>query len=491
MPEFSSLLRQRLGAASAPPVHPDADTLTAYAEDLLSAAERSQVIQHLSLCADCRDVAALILPEGVPAQQPEPAVAAATVLAVPRRNWFRMPSFGLAAAVAAVIALVALLVELPKQHFTGSQSASVQQNAPKQQEEAKIVPPAPPAPAEAAPEANSAADHNGYVARSEAPAGTSELSGTRKNSQENKKTAGLIAGNVMPPPRPPAASVAEPVVTAQNAPLQINAAARKDYVNSQVFATQANLISPSPAQLADLPSAPAAARPKFVLGTPVLAGGLQKGAPLDAAGAAPGTTTIYALSPAAHQSFSITGKISQVGRQLHLKRVVPAIPSESVNSYAMFTPELANSQPSEMAARAPEKTDTADLNQSQAFTTRAMSRSALSALDQQSTLLWKVAEGKLLKSADMNHWTSGYTGPDSINFTVVTANGPEIWAGGSNAALVHSHDGGITWERITLGASATSAITSVQVNRNRVQVQSSSGQSWSSHDGGKSWSMDN
>src|SRR5690242_11170178 len=109
MPEFSSLLRQRLGAASVPPVHPDADTLAAYAEDLLSAPERSQVIQHLSLCSDCRDVVALVLPEGVPAQQSQPAVAAATLVpAAPRRNWFRMPSFGLAAAVAAMVALVAL-----------------------------------------------------------------------------------------------------------------------------------------------------------------------------------------------------------------------------------------------------------------------------------------------------------------------------------------------------------------------------------------------
>ncbi len=481
MPELSSLLRQRLGAAPAPRVHPDADTLTAYAEDLLSPAERSQVLQHISLCSDCRAVAALTLPEGFMAEQPRAAAAATVAAGVPRRSWFRLPSFGLAASMAAMIALVALLVELPKQPFVPRQN------------QARIAPPPPPpvpAPVEAAPA--TAAQVPGPATQEQGAAAKPEdfvTANSLRRSRESRPMAGFAAGIVGAPPRPAAS---QPPATVQGQPLHVAGTARQDYVNSQVFVTQANLISPAPARAADLPSAPAAARPTFVLGpSAIYAGGLQKGAPLDAAVVPPGTTTVYPLAPADHQSFSITSKITQVGRQLHLKRVVPAIPSESVSGYAMFTPELANSQPAEMAARAAEKTDTADLSQSQAFTSRAMSRSALSALDQQSTFLWKVVQGKLLKSADLSHWTGGYTGPDSINFTVVTANGPEIWAGGSNAALVHSLDSGLTWERITLGASATSTITSVEVNRNHIQVQSSSAQSWSSHDGGKTWTMDN
>ena len=43
--------------------HPDADVLTAFAEQALAAREREGVLQHLALCADCRDIVALALPE--------------------------------------------------------------------------------------------------------------------------------------------------------------------------------------------------------------------------------------------------------------------------------------------------------------------------------------------------------------------------------------------------------------------------------------------
>src|SRR5260221_2821899 len=50
------------GGAEPEQVHPDADLLTAFAEQALSATERDGVLQHLALCGDCRDVVALALP---------------------------------------------------------------------------------------------------------------------------------------------------------------------------------------------------------------------------------------------------------------------------------------------------------------------------------------------------------------------------------------------------------------------------------------------
>ncbi len=46
--------------------HPEADVLTAFAEQALSAAERESVLQHLTLCGDCRDVIALASPRHGP-----------------------------------------------------------------------------------------------------------------------------------------------------------------------------------------------------------------------------------------------------------------------------------------------------------------------------------------------------------------------------------------------------------------------------------------
>ncbi|MBZ5614939.1 MAG: zf-HC2 domain-containing protein [Acidobacteriia bacterium] len=44
------------------PVHPDADVLTAFAEQALSATERDGVLEHLAHCGDCRELIALALP---------------------------------------------------------------------------------------------------------------------------------------------------------------------------------------------------------------------------------------------------------------------------------------------------------------------------------------------------------------------------------------------------------------------------------------------
>ena len=60
--------------------HPDADQLSAFAEDALPAHEREQTLAHLAGCADCRTIVSLALPpmEDVPQLQP----------AAVRRPWF-------------------------------------------------------------------------------------------------------------------------------------------------------------------------------------------------------------------------------------------------------------------------------------------------------------------------------------------------------------------------------------------------------------------
>ena len=54
---------------------------------------------------------------------------------------------------------------------------------------------------------------------------------------------------------------------------------------------------------------------------------------------------------------------------------------------------------------------------------------------------------------------------------------------------MHSGDGGVTWERITLGSTAGGTINQIEISQsnNSISVTSSSGQIWASHDGGKSW----
>src|SRR5581483_201377 len=98
MPELSNSIRQRLGSRPAPAKPPDADILTAYAEQLLPAGERKQITQHLAACSFCREVVYLSLPT-------VPELTAVHTLPGPSRFW----KFGFRwAGAVAVLAIAAV-----------------------------------------------------------------------------------------------------------------------------------------------------------------------------------------------------------------------------------------------------------------------------------------------------------------------------------------------------------------------------------------------
>jgi len=118
MPELPNLLRQRLAATETgeTQAHPDADTLTAYMEQSLPAAESKTVIAHLSVCEPCREVVALSQALMV---QPDTQ----TVLApAPAARWRRLfkPVFGAAAAVAAMAVIAVMMLQLPQKNLSHS-----------------------------------------------------------------------------------------------------------------------------------------------------------------------------------------------------------------------------------------------------------------------------------------------------------------------------------------------------------------------------------
>ena len=62
MTEVPKIVYDRLRAAVPERAHPDADLLSAFAEQAVSATEREHVLEHLALCVECRDVVVLALP---------------------------------------------------------------------------------------------------------------------------------------------------------------------------------------------------------------------------------------------------------------------------------------------------------------------------------------------------------------------------------------------------------------------------------------------
>lgn len=73
--------------------HPDADLLTAFAEQSLAGTERERLLAHLAACASCREVVSLAMP-----QEAEPAE-----VATPAASWFRWPVLRWTAVAATVI----------------------------------------------------------------------------------------------------------------------------------------------------------------------------------------------------------------------------------------------------------------------------------------------------------------------------------------------------------------------------------------------------
>jgi hypothetical protein len=118
--------------------HPDADQLSAFAEQALPAHERADVLSHLADCADCRAVVFL-----APALTPQPAPPQS---APPRRWWFS--GWTLAWPVAAAFAILLLTIALRHQARPPSSSTSQIAESPAPKIAPPVSPPlAPPPPA--------------------------------------------------------------------------------------------------------------------------------------------------------------------------------------------------------------------------------------------------------------------------------------------------------------------------------------------------------
>ncbi len=476
MPELSNLLRQRLPAVdhaltgtvnggAAPSTHPDADTLTAYRERLLRADERNSVLHHLAACSRCREIVMLSLPEAEVA-----AKAPVTVPAARRWRALFTPGLGLAASAVAAAVVIGVVLELPRKSVTHVQNANqIQdkqiQNAPAATEAIQPTPllVAPPALANNS-SASSAARLEPKVA-TRPPTNLALATPSAARASETVEVFDLRGAASSAAMNEPPANIAGFV-----------ADDRQNYLNSSMFASPA---APEGSSIAkrDLPPAPTPRGPSVW--------SMIHSTSIPDFSSAPGSER-HTFTPARPPSHSLFGGFIGLAQKPFQK--LPPLPT---NSFAFnntmgggqLNPAKEKSQSVEItAASAAAETD-AELAASSAFTRRARESGNFAAAAVSS---WKVAGGKLLRSGEAGSWIEAYPG-DGIEFSSFTAHGSDVWAGGRDAALIHSHDGGATWERITLGASASGTIVKIEASGLNVQVLSSSGQSWTSVDGGKIW----
>jgi len=122
MADIPKIARQRLQAIAKAGVHPDPDLLTAFAEKSLGRRERTQMLEHLAQCADCREVVSLAIPEL------EPAHAAPARPA--KSPWLRWPVLRWGALAACVVVVGAAVTLRHQKHETVGSLGALRQDVP-------------------------------------------------------------------------------------------------------------------------------------------------------------------------------------------------------------------------------------------------------------------------------------------------------------------------------------------------------------------------
>jgi hypothetical protein len=447
MTEVPKIVYDRLRAALPEQAHPDADLLTAFAEQTLSAAEREGVLQHLALCEDCRDVVALSLPAAdiTPPQTADENGVRTTVSQAgsraPRKLSLAWPTLRWAAlAAGAVVAAAVLLVHPGKLNQTTPPSVN--------QQVATAAPPAssPKIASSSAPLstiATSPTNHSAFLAKTDEAQPNSEL-------QLSKK---LKAGPVvMPSPQAESGGL-----LADN---------KKD------------------SGQADKLSAPADRTRAF---------------DYDARSSQAATETVEVSGATAAVSREPSAENALVARNETPRNDAPAIEKAKPALQEMEGSEEQKAQAA--AVPGPAKS----LARNVMSTVKLASPASPT---QAHNVTWAITGGVLQRSVDSGqNWQDALHADHPL--LCYASRDEDVWAGGQAGTLFHSANSGVTWAQVQPSVKArqlSSDITHIEVRNNEVRneelrrdlryhvrrpgeivLSTSNNEIWSSADGGKTW----
>jgi len=462
MEHVPKIVLKRLQETSAPGPHPDADLLTAFAEQSLAESERARVMEHLSRCSDCRDVLALALPA---MELVAVAASAADASSTPaRRRWFAWPVLRWGVAAAGIIALASIGVVQYRQRLQNH--TLVSSLASRNETTAAPQPPLPqPAPAYEVQES---------VRQAEKEKQAQVQKQAREQNWALSNRADNSAENMLVRPTNPASPEARAM---RVAPSGTSAGGR---IRSGSAGGVAPKVAPSAprntfAIAHDSKSAPqAAAKPA------------PSASPAQSAEASSSSQTVEVQESQA-APLTPTAK-AQASDQLDEKQ--KELPSQSDSSKSLSVLKGKNVAAAKSASgtrRIPRWSISAD---------GALQRS----LDDGKTWLDENVNSELPSGASKMAVTAepenrkkkvqAQPSPSPV-FRAVSAQGAEVWAGGSAAMLYHSADYGAHWTRVlpfSSGAALTGDITSVEFSDpQHGRVLTSAGEVWITADDGQSW----
>ena len=539
MDPLKKLVADRLKTQVAGP-HPDAEVLSAFAENALLTNERETVLQHLSACSDCRDIVFLAAPLAAESQQ---------VVSAPKTR----PVFALRWGTLAAGILIAA-VFLVSRH-----------EAPQREQVAKTVPQT------TSPAAPPVAATDVIVAAEKPPAEFREL-----RDRLPAKVAVPTATNGHAEPKHITAkpegsmSFGDSGEVSLNAPAPENALVQSRPVQSLPTvgrnALDLKQISPAATQTAPAPAGATGAGTGAVGGA---VAGLTVGGPIrakaysyngnstdltarkdatlyvagtvsDASGAVIPNVKVTAIGPlgtrttmsdqSGKYSFDqlVTGnyllKFDAPGFQEKQLQQVAVLENKPANVDARLSPG-ASTETVSVEAAAPavmsqwgqdsafqtaEQKPTANeiraqqvevgaavskvpkANKNNKDESRMLSRAAARTWAVPAWL-WSVsAQGVVQRSSDLGRTWLPVIVKENAVFRAISSLGADVWVGGNGGALFHSTDSGLHWISVVPGVGGEtlqSDITQIQfVDLQHLALTTSTSRVWSTADGGQTWS---
>lgn len=442
MEPLPKIARERLQAAAVGE-HPDADLLTAYAEQALAERERSQVAEHLSRCADCRRVVALTN-EITPALASTAFTAktfsakSGTLLSWPILRW------GALAACVVIVSAAGLLLTRrshnPEQLATISHPEQVALETDKQAKQSPSPMAAQDSVANLQKQVPKPPTKTEVLARSKPPAPVEDrkaLAMLREEPMEKKDIGALASspglGEKVMADKPSAASAATaPERSASN---------------------QAFLAEKAPPPTTAAVSVPPAAAPEQKTESQTAAKEEQE-------------------------------RLPSVSETLEVTAAAPTLQTESVAVTSKSAKAKAKAGP---AANKP----AAGAVQNELAATAAMT-SGSRLMDYVNSAKWTLSPdglpqrsfngGKTWEPVQVDHHTG---------FRALSAQGVDVWVGGLAGVLYHSSDVGMHWTRI-IPVAADSTLTADVLTLDFHDAQhgkltTSNRETWTTSDAGKTW----
>jgi hypothetical protein len=451
MQDIPKIVLKRLQETAGAEAHPDADLLTAFAEQSLGESERTGVMEHLARCKDCREMVALALPA-------REAVAVSASTSAARTGWLGWPVLWWSVALAGIIAIASFGIVQYRQR---QKNETLGSNLTARNEPAATG-------VQSLPQSPAPSESQSIILPAE------------NNKQADKKKQAELQGGLR--------------------------SDSTDYFSSQQQAHQVNRARPAAGVMHGAASGGIAGG-NFALGSGSGAGVAPKAAPPspsstptvvgDLKNATPDETAKLAARLSGNRAIGAQSSAQTVEVTPQSAEVTASAESQAADQVIESKKEQPSHYQSSATLGVVEAKDAATMSNLELATPR-WSINAEGGLQRSfdGGKTWMEANPDLVARTRNAHnfpWKkkAEVQGSPHPVFRAVSAAGTEVWAGGSAAMLYHSVDSGLHWARVVLsesGAPLTGDITSVEFSDSQHgRIATSASEVWITTDDGKTW----